>query len=134
MKRSSSSGQAALSLVFLIGGIVFVAGTSIALFALTFINTGYGYETSQHVIAVASSGISDALLQLDRDKAFPNGGGSYTVPVDTASATVTVTQGSPAANQATIISSATIGLRSRTIRAVVSINPTTGQITLLSQQ
>ncbi len=130
--RTGRHAQAALSLVFLIGGIVFIAGTSIAFFALSSINSGYGFEASQHINAAASSGISDALLQLDRNAAFSSTG--YTVPVDTASATVTVTQGSPVTNQATITSAASVGLRSRTLRAVVTIQPLTGQVTLLSLQ
>jgi len=124
--------QAALSLVFLIGGIVFIAGISIAFFALSFINSGYGFEASQRITAIASSGIHDALLQLDRNRSFASAG--YSVPVDSVSATVVVTQGSPVADQATITSAASIGLRSRTMRAVVAIDATTGQVTLLSLQ
>lgn len=124
--------QAALSMVFLIGGVVFVAGIAIAFFAIQFVNSGYGFETVQRLQAAASGGIADALLQLDRNSAFASAG--YSVPLDALSATVVVTQGSPATNQATITSASSLGLRSRTLRAVVAIDPTTGQITLLSLQ
>lgn len=129
MKRD---GQAALSLVFLVGGIVFVAGVSIALFAFSFINAGFGFEAVQRINAANSAGIADAFMQLDRNKSFSSSG--YTVPVGTISTTVRVTQNQPASGEATITAQSSVALRSRTMTAVVSIQPLTGQTTILSIQ
>jgi hypothetical protein len=129
------TGQAALSLVFLIGGIVFVAGVTIALFAFNFINAGYGYEALQRIHASNAAGIADAILRLDRNKAVCSGGCSYTVPVGSVTANVTISAtGVPATDQATITAQTTSALRSRTVTAIVNIHPATGQITLLSER
>lgn len=125
-------GQAALSIVFLIGGIVFVAGISISLFAFSFLNAGFGFEAVQRITAANAAGISDALMRLDRSKIFSSAG--YTIPVGEDTVTVTVTQGQPATNQATITAQTSLRFRSRTTQAVVQVHPTTGQLTLLSIQ
>jgi hypothetical protein len=130
MQTVPRRAQAALSLVFLIGGIVFIAGVSIAFFAISFVNSGYGFETTQRLNAAVAAGVSDALLQLDRNSGFSSPG--YTIPVD--NITVTVTVSTPVSNQVTITSAASSGLRSRSVRAVVGVDPTTGQVTPLSIQ
>lgn len=125
-------GQAALSLVFLVGGITVVLGATLALLAYSFLSSGYGFEASQRAYSAARSGAADGILQLVRNKSYASAG--YTVPTGTTSATVTVTQNSPTTGQVTITSAATVALRLRTVRAVAAVDTTTGQVTILSLQ
>jgi len=84
-------------------------------------------------MAVASAGAEDALMRLARNKDFSSVS-SYSVPVSSSSASVTVNQNSPAAGQAKIVSSATVFFQQRKIQVVVSVDGTTGQISLISWQ
>ncbi|MDP2598662.1 MAG: hypothetical protein Q8P49_02440 [Candidatus Liptonbacteria bacterium] len=123
-------GQAVLSLVLLIGGIVVAVGVTLAFLATSFINSAYGYRAAQRAAAVASSGAYDALQRLSRNSAFSSSG--YTLTVGSDSATVTVTQDSPATDQVTITSTATVSLAQKTVRVIVSIDPNTSQTTVVS--
>ncbi|MDO8664875.1 MAG: hypothetical protein Q7K44_05045 [Candidatus Liptonbacteria bacterium] len=126
-------GQAALSFVFLIGVIVLSIGVAVAFLANSFLNSGYGYQAANRAMAVASAGAEDALMRLARNKDFSSVS-SYSVPVGSDSASVTVNQNSPAAGQAKIVSNATVFFQQRKIQAVVSIDSTTGQVSLISWQ
>ena len=128
----SGAGQAALSLVFLIGGIIIVVGVTLAFLSFSFINTSFGFQSAQRAEAIASAGARDALMQLARDNSFSSVG--YNVPLGTDQATVVVTQSSPTAGQTTISSAATISNNTRQIRVIVSVDPSTGQVTVLSWQ
>lgn len=122
------SGQAALSLVFLIGGIMVLIGVTLAFLVISFINASMGFQSANRALAVASGGVYDALLQLDRSMTFS---GTYTVPLGAYTATVTVTN-DQAAGKATIDSSSIVSAHQRKIRATVSIATSSGQITLIS--
>lgn len=123
-------GQAILSLILLIGGIIVLIGLALAFLATSFVNSAYGYRAAQRAEAVASSGVFDALMQLARNQSFSSTGYTLTVSSDTAS--VTVTQNSPATGQATVVSSSTVSLSTKTIRAIVSENTSTGQVFVVS--
>ncbi len=122
-------GQAILSLIFLIGGIVVLIGLTLAFLATSFVNSVYGYRAAQRAGAVAASGAYDALMQLARNQSFSSPGYALTVGSD--SATVAVTQNS-AAGTATIVSAATVSLSTKTVRAVVAENTSTGQTFVVS--
>ena len=126
-------GQTFLALVFLIGGIIALAGITLAFLATSFIDSSYGFQASIKAETVANSGVQDALLQLDRNPAFSNIGG-YFLPVGSSTATVTVTQGSPSANFITILSTATVSGHTKKINVVVSESTTTAQMSIVSQQ
>jgi len=133
LPTTSKRGQAALSFVFLIGVIVLSIGVAVAFLANSFLNSGYGYQAANRAMAVASAGAEDALMRLARNKDFSSVS-SYSVPVSSSSASVTVNQNSPAAGQAKIVSSATVFFQQRKIQVVVSVDGTTGQISLISWQ
>jgi hypothetical protein len=125
-------GQAALSLVFLIGGIALLVSITLSLVAINFLNSTFAFQSANKAMAEAMGGASDAILQLIRNPQFASGG--YQVCLDftncTAnSANVTVTQGS---GQATIVSTATVSASQRKIQAVASIDPATGKINVAS--
>ena len=128
---SDKQGQSLLALVILIGGIILVAGTALAVVTASFVDSSYGFQSSQQAQSVATAGVEDALLQLARNNQFANTGG-YSIAVGSSTATVTVTQSSPSAGFATILSQATISLRVKKLQVVVSINTITGQTSIVS--
>jgi len=127
------NGQAALSFVFLIGVIVLSIGVAVAFLANSFLSSGYGYQAANRAMSVASAGAEDALMRLARNKDFSSVS-SYSVPVGSDSASVTVNQNSPVAGQAKIVSSATAFFQQRKLQVIVSVDGTTGQISLVSWQ
>lgn len=126
-------GQSTISFVFLVGVIILSIGVTVAVIAASFLNSGYGFQASNGAMAVATAGAEDALLRLARNKDFSSPSG-YSVPIGGNSASVTVSQNSPSAGQAKIISSGTILFQQRKIQVVVSVNATSGQISVLSWQ
>jgi hypothetical protein len=123
-------GQAFLSLIFLIGAIVALAGITLAFFANSFVDTGYGYQASTQAEAIATSGAEDGLLQLNRYGSTAPA--SYTLPVGSSTATVTITQGSPSAGYATILSIATITSHTKKIDVVATVNASTSKVSVVS--
>lgn len=129
--RSSTAGQAVLSLVLLVGGIVVFVSVTLAFIALSFINATTGFEKANRALAAASGGVADALVQIVRNKDFVSLS-PYVVPLGIYSAGVTVTPGVPVAGQATIVSGASVGFYTRRVRAVVSVVSSTGEVQLFS--
>jgi len=123
-------GQAFLSLVFLIGGIVILIAVTLAFLVNSFIDTGYGYQALTQAEGVASSGAEDALLQIDRGVFTSNT--SYSVPVGSNTASVTVTLASPSTGYDTILSSATVSNRTRKVNVIVAVNASTSQASVVS--
>lgn len=117
--------------MFFIGGIVAVIGLLVAFFAASSADTGYGAAAAFTAQSVATAGAEDALLRLDRDPAFSNTSG-YTVTSGSNTATVTVTQNLPSTGQATIVSAATVSAHTQKIDVVVSEDPVTDQIDVVS--
>ena len=122
----NAAGQAFLSTVLIIGGVMLVIATAVAIIAATFIDSGYGLQASDRAESVATAGANDAFLRLVRASSFSSGG--YTVTVPEGSATVSVTQNSPSMSEATVLSAATVGGRTRKINAVFSVSTSTGQV------
>ena len=133
LARGSLTGQAALSLILVIGGAIVMMALSLAFLATSFVNSTYGFRASQKAEAVASAGAADAMRQLLRDKDFVPSSNPYVLSVGSDSATVKVEQDLPISGQVTITSTATVLLHVRTTRVVVSRNPTSGLITLISK-
>lgn len=130
------NGQAALSLVFLTGGIILLVGLSLAFLAISFINSSFAFQSANKALATASAGVNDAMVQLVRNKIFA---GTYCVPsppsippCDKGSANVVVSQNNPSPGLVKIVSDATSFVSRRKIRAIVSINSTTTQVNLVS--
>jgi len=124
-------GQAALGMVLLIGGVIVLIAATMAFLVFSYLNSTFGYQASQKAYAVAVSGVDDGFMQLLRNKDFSSAG--YALPVGSSTATVSVTQNSPFANQVTINSQATASFYSRRIRQIVEVNATSGEITVLSR-
>ena len=129
----SLRGQAALSLVFLIGGIAILVSITLVFLVTSFIGVSFGFQASERASAVATAGAEDGLIQLARNKGFSDTTG-YSVPLGSDSATVTVTQNSPSAGQATVLSTATVSGNRRRIRLVASVDALTGEVRVLSRE
>jgi hypothetical protein len=123
-------GQSFLALVLLIGAIVAAIGVTIAFFASTFVDSGFGYQASAQAYAAAASGVQDALLQLDRNSNFS---GSYSLPVGSTTVAVIVTDPTPGSS-AKIVSSATVSNHTSKLTVLLSENATTSQFTVVSWQ
>jgi hypothetical protein len=129
--RKNAAGQAFLSTILIIGGVMIVIGTGVAVLAATLIDSGYGLQASDQAESVATAGTNDAFLRIVRTSSFSGG---YTVTMPQGSATVSVTQNSPSAGEATVLSVATVSGRTRKINAVFSISTSTGQVGLVLWQ
>jgi hypothetical protein len=129
--EKNPAGQAFLSTVLIIGGIMIVVAATVAVLAATFIDSGYGLQASDKAESVAVAGVNDAFLRLVRSSSFSNG--NYQVVVPEGSATVSVVQSSTA-SLATVLSSATVSGRTRKINAVFGITSSTGQVVLVLWQ
>jgi hypothetical protein len=134
MRHDTERGQSFLATVLLVGVIIAAIGVTLLFLANSFLNIGYGYRASVNAEAVATSGAEDALLQLDRNSGFQQLSPGYNVTVGSQTATVTVTQGSPASGEATIVSSATVSGSKSTITVIVSVNAATNQVQIVSWQ
>jgi hypothetical protein len=128
--KGQRKGQSFLALVFLIGGIVAVVGVTIAFFASSFVDSGFGYQASASAEAAATSGAEDALLQLDRNASFASAG--YSIAVGSTTAKVSVTQGNPSPNFVTVSSTAIVAGRAKKISVILSENASTSQFTVVS--
>jgi len=114
----------------MIGGVMVFVGAAVAYLAMTFVDSGYGLQASNQAESIATAGVNDTFLRLARNQALS----TSSVATANGTATVTVTQGSPVAGEVTVLSSATVGSRTRKVSAIFSISSTTGQVTLTSWQ
>ncbi len=125
-------GQAALSLVFLIGGIALLVSVTLAVIAISFLNSTFAFQSANRAYANATSGAQDALLKLARNESYSNLVG-YSVPKDCTSncATVTINQIDPN-KQVEILSTATVFASTRKIRVMASIDQNNGEVSVSS--
>lgn len=128
----NAAGQAFLSTILIIAGIMIVIAAAVAVLAATFIDSGYGVQASDKAESIATAGVNDAYLRLVRNSVLATT--SYQVTMPEGIATVSVTQNSPTTSQVTVLSIATIGGRTRKINAVFGVTTSTGQITSVSWQ
>lgn len=132
------AGQAALSTVFLIGGVIVLFGISLALITLSFSGATLGFHAATKALALSVGGVKDAEMQLIRDASFSDASGycvPYAVPPCPAgTATVLVVQNSPAAGEVTVTADAVVSMRHRKVRAVYSLTASTTQLTPVSFQ
>jgi hypothetical protein len=132
--REKASGQAFLSTILIIGGVMVFVGAAVAFLAMTFIDSGYGLQSSNLAESVATAGVNDAYLHLVRNSSFAIATTTNFTSLSSGSATVTVTQGSPTTSQVMVFSSATVGGRTRKIMAIFLVASSTGQVTIGSWQ
>lgn len=128
-------GQAALSLIFLIGGIALLVSVTLSLVAINFLNSTFAFQSANKAMAESMGGVSDALLQLARNPQFSNAGYNVCITLpssDCATVTVSQNQDLPTSWKATIVSTATVFASQRKIQAVAAINPLNGEVSVAS--
>ncbi len=128
----SGAGQMMLSLIFLIGGVIITIGVALSILGFSFITSITGYRAAILAEAAASSGANDAILQVVRNANFSSTG--YTLPFTNVSDIVTATQGTPSANETTIISLAQIRTIKQKIQVILSIDPVSKKVDVVSYQ
>lgn len=132
------TGQAFLSMVFFIGGIMVIVGITMAVIAATFIDSGYGIQAANLAEATATGGAEDAYLQLVRNSTFQDTAGYWVPGTSSTIAIVTVTQSfaecghEVPAGYAVAASASTVNGRTRVVQAVFAINALTGQVSVVS--
>ncbi|MBI4094182.1 MAG: hypothetical protein HY436_00025 [Candidatus Liptonbacteria bacterium] len=128
---ASQKGQAALSLVLLISGVIILAALIIAFLVASFTNATLGFRASNKALALATAGAQDAVLRAVRDRNFPAGlSQSYVFEVGPADvADVTAAR---ASDGVTITSDARVFVYRRRVEVKIGFDPTTGEAAVLS--
>jgi len=127
-----------LALIFSIGSVLLIIALTLVVIATSFVGMSYGYQAAEKARFAALVGVSDAILQLDRNNGFcspagsPPGCSSSPVTSCNVSVAVTVTANSPAAGEDTILSQATVLNRVRQVKAVVSVNASSSAISVVA--
>lgn len=119
-----------LPLVIMIGLVIVELGVAMA-FLVYFSNlSSYGTRLAQEALFGARSGVNDAILRIIRNKDFM---GTYSsITVGRATVTVSVVKDQPDTNQTTITSTGIALIRQKKYQAVVSIDPNTATVSLVS--
>ena len=145
------AGQAAISLIFLIGGTILLIGITLAFLIFSFITSSFGFKAANEALALALSGTNDAIFRISKNKNYPLVGcDDYGLEIDGSTVSVRVQRswGDPAFPEdltclddgfkspppvglATIESKTTVFGRIRKVFAVVSISQT-GQVSVVS--
>lgn len=134
---NSTRGQTMLSLTLLIGGLIILFGTSLAVIVISFLNSTYGFRAANAALALARGGLSDAQLRLERDSTISDAGycvPAIATPCPSGYALVAITQNSPAAGQVTVTSDATVSNRRRKVQGIFQLATSTGLVVPVSSQ
>jgi hypothetical protein len=132
-KDARRSGQAFLSSILFMGGIMMVIAAIVVYLAIAFVNSGYGSQSSEIAEAAATAGANDAFMRIARNSPFPSSTYSVAVQNNTAMVTIAPYPVYPlVAGTVTVLSRATVGGRVRKINLVISVSSSTGQSTMVS--
>lgn len=121
-------GQAALSMILLIGGIISLIVITLIIMVSSY--SSYAFSNTLKSLAAANAGIDDALIQLVRDKSFSAPSG-YTINTDGIEINIIVDQ--PTNGTVIIISSAGVLNYNSKVKAVVSLT-NDGEVRVISRQ
>ena len=145
-----TTGQAAISMIFLVGGTILLIGVTLAFLIFSFITSAFGFKAANQALGIALGGANDALLRMSANSNYPLlGCEQYDVAIDDHLARVRtqrswgdplsapagsdcpVFKSPPVQGLATIESEATVFGRIRKVNMIVSISPD-GQINVVS--
>jgi hypothetical protein len=132
LNKIHQKGIALLPAVLMIGIIVVELGVALAFVIYLSNLSSYGARLSQEALYAARAGANDAILRTVRDKDFPSGYSVYTIAIGRANVEITIDKNVPGTNQNTITSVAAVLTRQKTIETIVSINPTSGEVSIIS--
>lgn len=135
-KGCCSTGQATLSFVLLIAGIILevaIAGSIVSYFLSV---SGFGERLAARALAAAGAGIEDAKMQIARNKEFAAlGATSYTFTVGSDTAGVTVSRTVDDQNGTylyTVVASGVASSRERRLSATLVVKQVSGAVELTS--
>lgn len=119
-----------LPLVIMIGLVIVELGVAMAFLVYLSNMSSYGTRLAQEALFGARSGVNDAILRIIRNKDFM---GTYSsITVGRATVTVSVVKDQPDTNQTTITSTGIALIRQKKLQAIVSIDPNTATVSLVS--
>jgi hypothetical protein len=132
MKREykNKRGQMFVGMILLIGSIVAVVGLMLLFLSGSLVGTSYGIKAQAVAQGAATAGAEDALLQVERNSfaSFPV---TYTLPVGSTTATISVNTNTPSSGFVTVTSSATFSNHLKVLRVVLSVSSST-QVNVVS--
>ena len=151
LRQKATDGQAAISMIFLIGGTILLIGVTLAFLIFSFITSAFGFKAANQALGIALGGANDALLRISSNRGYPNlGCEEYTFTIDDHSALVKVQRSwgdpetadpsapcftgfksPPLLGLATIESEAAVFGRKRRVYMIISISPD-GQVNVVS--
>jgi hypothetical protein len=134
LKYRGERGVAVLPLVIISSFIILVIGTAVAFVTFFENQTAFSARKAGEALAAAQAGVNDAMQKIVYNRSYS---GSYDLAVNSASSTVTVTKNEDCAGAFmgktfTVDSLGSVQNRQRKIRAVVSADCDSGQVTVVS--
>jgi len=129
-RTAKNRGATLLPLVIMIGLVIVELGVAMAFVVYLSNLSSYGTRLAQEALFGARSGIDDAILKIIRDKNFSSAG--YALTVGRVNVWVVVEQNQPLTNQDRITSTGTVLLRQKQYQAIVSVDPQTLVVSLVS--
>lgn len=119
-----------LPTVLIIGIVTIEIGLALSFIIYLANSSSYGARLAQEALFAARAGINDGILRVIRDKDFSSTG--YQMTVGRASVEVKVEKNQPVNGQDRITATATVILRQKKLQAIISVDSTTGEVSLLS--
>lgn len=113
---------------------VIIAEVGIALAFVMFManSASYGARLLQEAYTCAKSGVSDALIRIIRNKDFYSSG--YNLAMDRCVANIIVEKNVPKQDASQITVTGTVLNRQKKLQAIVSVDPDSGEVVLISLQ
>jgi len=127
IKLSNRRGLASLPAILLLGGIIVEISVAGLLLLFYLNNSVYGSRIADEALAVAQSGINDAVMQIILDKDAEFSGYSLGVGNGTATTDVSIVVVS---GKRIITTTGIVFTRERTLEATVTVDDVTGIVTI----
>lgn len=89
-RTEKEDGQAALSLVLLVGGTVVLIAATLFFLVISFVNSTFGFQAANKAWGLVISGLDDGLLQISRNPTL--GSQSYDFNVDDSVVDIKITR------------------------------------------
>ena len=132
MRPRRNSGQATLSFIILVGGVILEMAIAGSFITYLLSASGLGERLSFRALAVAEAGIRDAEEAITRNKDLGSTSYSFSLGSDTATVFISQNASNPTSYVYTITSTGTASTRERKLVATLVASKTTGAIQIQS--
>lgn len=132
-KLKGKKGVSTLPTMLLLGGIIIEIAIAIAFLTYYFNVTNSASRLSAEALATARAGLDDGIIKVVRNKDYSNPSG-YSVTVGNRVATVAVCKDTCVSGKTQVISMASVLNKQRKLEAILTVDATTGQVTVDSIQ